>query len=246
MAGAEQIRAFWDDDAATYDLAHQPRSAAVQAAWNAALARFLPPAPAHVLDAGAGTGFLSLAMARLGYHVTALDLSGQMLARLSQKAGAAGLRLDTVEADAADPPCVSFDAVVERHVIWTLPDPAAALNAWRQAAPTGRLVLFESLWGTAAGPAEQARARLRAIARKLRGTPPEHHGAYGDALKAQLPLSGGTPPEHLAGLVSRSDWGGAALHRLRDIEWATACSIPLPERMLGTAPRFAVTAGTAG
>ncbi len=62
MAAAEQIRAFWDDDAATYDLAHQPRSAAVQAAWNAALARFLPPAPAHVLDAGAGTGFLSLAM----------------------------------------------------------------------------------------------------------------------------------------------------------------------------------------
>ena len=44
-----------------------------------------------------------------------------------------------MQADAASPPGGPFDAVVERHLLWTLPDPGAALVAWRQAAPTGRL-----------------------------------------------------------------------------------------------------------
>jgi len=38
-----------------------------------------------VLDIGAGTGFLTMAVAGLGHGVTAVDLSGQMLARLSIK-----------------------------------------------------------------------------------------------------------------------------------------------------------------
>ena len=88
MAILDEIRRFWDDDAATYDdaPAHRPTSAAVQAAWTAALEALLPPAPARVLDCGAGTGFLSLIAARLGHRVTALDLSPQMLAGLSASA----------------------------------------------------------------------------------------------------------------------------------------------------------------
>ena len=50
-----------------------------------------------------------------------------------------------------------FDAVVERHLLSTLLDPGAALAAWREAAPTGRLVLIEGTWGQTSGiPALQA------------------------------------------------------------------------------------------
>ena len=58
MAILDDIRGFWDADAATYDNApgHHPTSASVQAAWTAALEGLLPPAPASVLDCGAGTG----------------------------------------------------------------------------------------------------------------------------------------------------------------------------------------------
>ena len=50
MAGAgvaDEIREFWDEDAATYDLspAHYPRRPQEQAAWAATLRR-LRPAPA--------------------------------------------------------------------------------------------------------------------------------------------------------------------------------------------------------
>src|SRR5580692_6937640 len=138
MAILDDIRRFWDDDAATYDNApgHHPTSAAVQAAWTAALASLLPPPPARVLDCGAGTGFLSLIAARLGHRVTALDLSSQMLAKLRGAAEAEGLAIAVVVAPAHEPP-PGFDAVMERHLLWTLPDPVAALTAWRAAAPGG-------------------------------------------------------------------------------------------------------------
>jgi SAM-dependent methyltransferase len=238
------IRRFWDDDAATYDDAtgHHPRDPAVVAAWAAALDRLLPPAPARVLDCGAGTGFLSLMAARAGHHVTALDLSAGMLARLSEKAAAEGLTVATVEGPAEAVPPGQFGAVIERHLLWTLPDPLAALRSWRHAAPTGRLVLFESVWGTA-DRLERLRGRARKALRWLRSTPPDHHGDYPEAARAALPLGTGTPPAEVVRLVAAAGWPAPRLVRLHDVEWAERQSLPLPERLIGVAPRFAVTAG---
>ena len=61
-----QVRDYWDLDAATYDHSpgHDPQTLSELAVWAATLRRLLPPPPARVLDAGAGTGFLSLLLAR--------------------------------------------------------------------------------------------------------------------------------------------------------------------------------------
>ena len=41
----------------------------------------------------------------------------------------------------------SVDAVLARHLLWTLPDPLAALARWvRLVRPGGRLVLVEGRW----------------------------------------------------------------------------------------------------
>ena len=159
-----QVREYWDLDSATYDgaVGHNPQSRLELAAWAASLRRLLPSPPARVLDIGAGTGFLSLLLAREGYRVTALDLAPGMLARLGDKARSRGLEIALVEANAADPPRESFDAIVERHVVWTLPEPELALEAWHQAAPAGSLVLLESIWGESAPAEEKLRARRHA------------------------------------------------------------------------------------
>lgn len=244
----DSLRSYWDVDAATYDRAagHMPRSVAVNAAWAGALARLVPPPPVKVLDVGAGTGFLSLVLARLGHQVTALDSAPGMLERLAAKGGQAGLAIETVQADAAAPPDGPFDVVVQRNVIWTLPDPARALEAWRQAAPGGRLVLLESVWGSSADPVEQLRSRGRELARKLQGEPDEHHAEYDPQWRAALPFGAGVTPEALAGLVAASPWGQPRLYRLHDVEWAVRATLSPWERIFGTAPRFAVTAGDAG
>jgi ubiquinone/menaquinone biosynthesis C-methylase UbiE len=242
---SEEIRQFWDEDAAVYDRSpgHHPRRPHEQAAWSAALRRLLPDPPARVLDAGAGTGFLSMLLAAQGYQVTAMDLSPGMLEVLREKAARQGLNVEIVVADAASPPDGPFDAVVERHLLWTLPDPGAALSAWRQAAPTGRLVLIEGTWGNATG-ISAVQAEVRKLVGRIRGAEPDHHGHYTDRVVSALPHANGITPAEMVALVQASPWGQARLERLRDVEWATLEGRSLLDQLLGTNPRWAVTAGS--
>jgi SAM-dependent methyltransferase len=242
---AEEIRQFWDDDAEVYDNSpgHHPRRPHERAAWSATLRRLLPDPPARILDAGAGTGFLSLLLAAQGYQVTAMDLSAGMLEKLRAKAARQGLDVEIVHTDAASPPDGTFDAVVERHLLWTLPDPGAALASWRQAVPTGRLVLIEGTWGKTSGiPAVQAEARR--LASRLRGAEPDHHGHYTERVVSALPHVNGITPAEMVSLVEASPWGRARIERLRDVEWAALEGRSLLDQLLGTNPRWAVTAGS--
>lgn len=72
-----------------------------------------------VLDASCGTGTQSIALAALGYEVTAADPSGGMLARARQNAASKGVieRITFVQSDFQNLPCqVSgpFDAVMTK------------------------------------------------------------------------------------------------------------------------------------
>ena len=241
-----QVRDYWDLDAATYDHSpgHDPQTPVELAVWAATLRRLLPPPPARVLDVGAGTGFLTLLLAREGYRVTALDLAPGMLAQLRAKAQRRSLSIEIVEGNAAEPPRDGYDAVVERHLVWTLPEPKSALEAWHRAGPTGTLVLLESTWGSDAGPEEQLRARARALLGRLRNEPPGHHAEYDADLRSELPFGLGTSPELRGGLVDSTSGGPARVERLRDVEWATRAALPsVLDRFLGVTPRFAVIAG---
>jgi len=241
-----EIQAFWDEDAGVYDASpsHYPRRPQEQAAWAAALRRLLPEPPATVLDVGAGTGFLSLLLAGQGYEVTAVDLSSGMLGRLQAKAAQRGLIIKTVQADALDPPPGDFDAVVERHLLWTLPDPGAALAAWHKVAPRARLVLVEGSWGVAdAVGTHRWRAQARQLAQRVRGPEPGHHDHYSDRVRQALPHGHGLSVADAVALVQASPWGQARLERLRDVEWAVIDGRGLLDELLGTHPRWAVVAG---
>jgi len=242
----DQVRRFWDADAATYDRdpGHYPVSRLERAAWRGTLERLLPAAPARVLDVGAGTGFLSLIVSELGHQVTAVDLSSGMLRRLRAKAEQAGLEVEIVEAEAASVPPGPFHAVISRHLLWTLLEPMTALRAWHDVAPHGRLVLVESLWGDPSSRLERIRRRAGRGLARARGTAPAHHAPYSPELRAALPLAQGTSPESLLQLVSASGWASPRIHQLTDVGWAAQRGLPWPERALAGAPPFAVVAGS--
>ncbi len=166
------IAARWDAEASTFDVEpdHGLRDPVTRAAWRDLLRAHLPPPPAQVADLGCGTGSLSVLLAEQGYDVHGVDLAAEMVARARAKAAAAGLAVTFAVGDAAAPdlPEGGFDAVLSRHVLWALPDPAAGLAAWcRLLAPGGRLLLVEGYWFTDAGlRAHDAEALVRGAGRE--------------------------------------------------------------------------------
>ena len=241
MSLQDEIRQWWDEDAATYDnsVTHRPRRPAERAAWTAALARLLPAPPSRVLDCGAGTGFLSLIAARLGHDVTAVDLSERMLAKLQEAAGREGLAIKTGEGPADVAPAGRYDVVMERHLLWTLPDPEAALEAWRTAVSTGGRLISVGHMKESSG-----RAQVRGWLHQWQGRAPDHHGDYPDTIVAALPHSTASmDPSLSVEIAERAGWRAPRLERLRDVEWAELLSVSRVERLLGVPARYAVVAG---
>ena len=149
MPYVPDIAAYWNHAAATFDLEpdHGLKSPAVRAAWAARLRAWIPEPGADVLDVGCGTGSLSALAAEFGHRVVGMDLAMGMVTAARAKTGSTEL----VVADACAPPLAarSFDVVLARHLLWTLPDPRAVLRSWtRLLRPGGHLVLVEGCWDT--------------------------------------------------------------------------------------------------
>lgn len=165
--------ANWDAQAAAFDdeTDHGLRDPGARRAWADRLHAWLPPACADVADLGCGTGSLSVLLAEGGHRVTGLDLSPEMLRQARRKAERHRVDVALVEGDAADPalPPASYDVVLCRHVLWALPDPAAALARWRRLLrPGGRLVLVEGRWATGGGlTADEVRELLRPLTTRV-------------------------------------------------------------------------------
>ena len=142
------VRDFWDAQSSRYDEDpdHGLHDAAAREAWRAHLTQWLPEPPGIVLDLGCGTGSLSLLALEAGHRVRGVDLSPAMVAQATVKC--AGLDATFTVGDAADPPVAGpVDAVLARHLLWTLPDPQVALRRWLGLLrPGGRLVLVEGRW----------------------------------------------------------------------------------------------------
>jgi ubiquinone/menaquinone biosynthesis C-methylase UbiE len=239
----DRIRDYWDRDSDTYDetRSHSISDALEAAAWRQALADALPQPGSKVLDVGAGTGALSLLAAELGYEVTALDLSPGMLGRAELKARERGIdeRMRFVVGSGTEAPEGPFDAVMERHVLWTLPDPVRALARWREV--SSRLVLFEGVWGE-----DDLRSRAKDLAaewlRRFMRVPDDHHAPYPAEVLAELPLARLPSPVPLIDAVYEAGWSAVRIRRLRDVEWAAKLHEPWPLGSLEQRPRYTIVA----
>jgi ubiquinone/menaquinone biosynthesis C-methylase UbiE len=103
----------------------------------------------RVLDVGCGAGAVLTRAARQvlpGGHVTGIDLAPRMLERAAREAAGQGLRdlVTLLAGDAAAPPPgpSGYDAVLASLVLYLLPEPAAALRAWRELLVPGGTLAF--------------------------------------------------------------------------------------------------------
>jgi len=103
----------------------------------------LPPG-ARVLDMGPGWGNTSLALAQLGFHVTALDVEPRFCTLISDRARRTGVTIEIVNADFfwMESTADHFDAIVFFESFHHCADPVRLLSALPNALARGGHVYF--------------------------------------------------------------------------------------------------------
>jgi len=207
----QQVATHWDRRAAHFDedFGHSIKTPAERAAWDRILDLVLAGSDALLaLDVGSGTGFLSFELAARGHRVVGVDFAPAMIAEARRKAAATGASVRFEEADAERLPFAagSFDLVMTRHVLWTLPHPEAAIDEWiRVLRPGGRLAVVDSQFSVVLPTGENARSS-------------HEYAAIGD----QLPFLGGRPREDIEALLRAHGLVRVASDPLLDVVAAQA------------------------
>lgn len=149
-AGTEKARtvsSMFGRIASQYDRGNRVLSLGRDQAWRRIAVRLLNPAPAErVLDIGAGTGDLSLALAKTAGSVVALDFSLPMLAIGAAKVFGARIPVSCVAGDALRLPFPneSFDAVATAFTVRNLAGMERGFaEIFRVLRPGGRLAILE-------------------------------------------------------------------------------------------------------
>ena len=116
----------------------------ISARWVREMNAYLPQGRTlDILDAGTGTGYFAVLLAKEGHRVTGIDLTPSMIAEAEKTAAESGvngtfLLMDVQKTSFQDE---SFDAVVTRNVTWTLPDPEQAYREWFRILRKGGILL---------------------------------------------------------------------------------------------------------
>jgi ubiquinone/menaquinone biosynthesis C-methylase UbiE len=160
MAPDAHSAALWDSIATRYDGLRPDQGLtdpAVRSAWTNLLERHLPGPRSTILDAGCGTGSLSLLLTERGHSVAGIDFAPALVEVARAKADAAGLSVKFAVQDATTPEfaTASFDAIVSRQTLWALPDREAALRNWAALLrPGGKLIVIEGRFASGNGMSE--------------------------------------------------------------------------------------------
>lgn len=213
----ESIREYWSERADTFDQAfgHRIPPGPERDAWQAELARHLGAAPLDVLELACGTGEVTGALRRLGHRVTGLDFSEAMLARAKAKhAGDAGSRFLLADAEHTREPGSHYDAVVCRHLVWTLTDPQAALDDWfRVLKPGGCLLVFDGDFSAPGGLSGRVAKRLITWLDRMGAAPPHNHlPDRHAAIMGELPFADGLTFAKLRPMAEAVGFANVACH----------------------------------
>jgi SAM-dependent methyltransferase len=229
-------RLSFGETAAAYDR-YRPGYPSQAAAWLVAV-----PAPARVLDLGAGTGRLAGVLAALGHEVLAVEPDEGM--RAVAEARLPG-RTAAGTAERIPAPDRSFDAVVAAQAFhWFDPDRALPEIA-RVLRPGGRIGVIWNVRDDSGGWSAQLSELVGGQDRRAaegRGRAPAFGPLFGPAQSLVLDHEQELDAEHLVGLAS--SWSYVALRADREEVLAQVRAIATGHPDLAGRERFALRYST--
>jgi ubiquinone/menaquinone biosynthesis C-methylase UbiE len=204
----DAVRKVWDSSSTTYDNipGHRIGTLEERIAWKQELGRDLPSPSLKVLDIGCGTCAMGLLVAEMGHRVTGIDLSEEMIAKARKKAEESKLFIDLQTGDAEHLPFCdgSFDIIVIRHLLWTLPNPKIALKEWfRVLVPGGRVLIIDGVWNDNS-PGSRVRIGISSCMSRIFEPEHTHPESYDRAIRSRLPHNGGVPEETLLAFLKNA------------------------------------------
>jgi ubiquinone/menaquinone biosynthesis C-methylase UbiE len=214
----EEIRSYWSKRSETFDLAfgHKIAAGAEAEAWQQPIRSFLGDYPRRVLELACGTGEVTRLIHDLGHDVTALDFSEAMLAVARAKHhGKPRLRFILADAENTMEPDDAYDAIVCRHLVWTLTNPAETFREWfRILRPGGKLVFFDGDW-VAPSPSGRLASALISMIDRILGPDTNYDGALSERharIMEALPFGDGLRPERLLPLLASAGFAKMEVH----------------------------------
>ncbi|HXT36516.1 MAG TPA: class I SAM-dependent methyltransferase [Chloroflexota bacterium] len=227
------IRELWNHRAQDYDRepGHGIRTTREEWAWRRILAaafdRVQTETPLRILDVGCGTGAMTMLIANMGYAVTGLDLSPEMLAVARDQAEERGLPITLMEGRADKLPFEdgAFDVVFSRHLLWTLPRPRKALGEWARVTRPGGMVAVSDGWWEEPGSEMRARRAIGGALRAVLERPSAASAAYRH-LRPSLPLAGGLSPYSIRYYLDHAGLERIVVRDLKTIRAAERRSMP--------------------
>jgi SAM-dependent methyltransferase len=203
----EEIIAYWSDRAQTFDqsFGHRIVPGIEARAWAELIGGAIGQGPKTVLELACGTGEITRILLGLGYDVTGLDFAEPMLAKARAKHGNnPAVRFRLGDAENSMEPDASYDAVISRHLVWTLLAPQTSFIDWhRVLKPGGTLLIFDGCWsepnrfGRLAAPAIRLLDRLSG---RIDAISPEMMQRHGEIVR-RLPFRDGLTASSLADML---------------------------------------------
>lgn len=246
----QRIAGYWDQRSKGFEREQGVRTARQKEAWLAFLRQATGGERRRILDVGTGTGFLALLLAELGHDCHGLDLSPGMVAEAQENARARGLAATFAVGDAESVQSEngSYDVLVNRNVLWTLPRPEKALADWlRLLKPGGRLLVIDGDWfddrfvyrlkrflGNLLIAVSQRRNPWAASRRIRQG--------YNAGFEADLPLMRPGNRKTMPRLIQEAGFADVRVVPMREVDAAEKASKRLAGRLINPHEFFAVLA----
>jgi ubiquinone/menaquinone biosynthesis C-methylase UbiE len=246
----QRMAAYWSWRSDGFERAQGVRNAAQKRAWLDFLRDAAGAAPQAALDVGTGTGFLALLLAELGHDCKAIDLAPGMVEQARELARQRGLavRFEVGDAESLAEAEGSYDLVISRNVLWTLPDPQRALRDWRRVLkPGGKLLLVDGDWfdDRPSYRLQKFLSKLWIALTRLRNPWADERRLrreYNSGFDHHLPMMRPGNRDNMPKVVAASGFEGVRMLEMREVDAAERIGKTLSQRLANPSRFFAIVA----
>ena len=247
MDAKETISKYWDWRSQSYTNGICGFDEEEKAVWKRELKSVLNASGGlKALDVGTGPGFLALILAEMGHKVTGVDISTGMIEKARGNARMMALDADFRCGDAEKLPFEddSVDILVNRHLLWTLPDPKGAVEEWtRVLRPKGRVLAIDGAWFDPSPRVRLRKGLSKAITLIAEGRLPSFYSIfseYYDPIRSELPLYGDSKPKRICSLFEDAGLSNVSFRYLQEVRQFQNARGPISYRIAHKDPTFLV------